>query len=259
MFFALSRAALTLSMIFFVGAWLTSDILKSKNPDAWNRQSRKRATLNDFRKFRLWKYVPALSFIVLFGAIWALSSSIQTTIDLARLHGRLMPSDDPTPSNSCQEVIKDDSFVAFLGDLVAVSQTLPATVLRINDKDALTLNRNEDGTMGLSLRIEDQDKKIIVLIENGEFKINPNNIFKMERPDYSTLKVIDQFGTIVLNVRYINKRAMWVDAKIAGVTLDGSHTLPWAICVGNPQGEAMYSVSISGNKIRERLRMYIPN
>ena len=101
-------------------------------------------------------------------------------------------------------------------------------------------------------------KKIIVLIENGEFTINPNNIFKTERPDYSTLKVIDQFGTIVLNMRYANKSAMVIDAKLAGVTLDGSHTLPWVPCVGNPQGEAMVSVNISGNQIRERLRMYFP-
>ena len=159
MFFALSRAALTLSVIFFVGAWITSDFLKSKNPNAWARQSRKRATLNDFRKFRLWEYVPSLLLIVMFGAIWALSSSIQMTVDLERLHGRLIPADDPTPSNSCREIIKNDSLVAFLGNIVAVSQSLPATVLRINDKNALTLNRNEDGTIGLSLRIEDENKK----------------------------------------------------------------------------------------------------
>jgi hypothetical protein len=129
--------------------------------------------------------------------------------------------------------------VAFLGPMVAVSQSLPATVLRINGVDALTLDKAEDGAIAPSLMVTSADNKVIAQMVDGEFKIDPNNSFDTKRPDYHSLKVVDQYGQNVLHMRYMNKNAIAIDAQLKGSPLYGSHTPASAVCVGNPDGTAM--------------------
>ncbi|MGC9995145.1 MAG: hypothetical protein ABSE79_07465 [Terriglobia bacterium] len=56
----------------------------------------------------------------------------------------------------------------------------------------------------LGVRIFGRDGRIVAEIRDNEFSSNPNNYFRKERPDKSTLIVYDQEDKKVLDVRFLN-------------------------------------------------------
>ncbi|MBU6481161.1 MAG: hypothetical protein KGS09_11525, partial [Nitrospirae bacterium] len=108
-----------------------------------------------------------------------------------------------------------------------------------------TMDKHQDGSLAMSVELRSNDGKIIVRVERGEFTINPNNYFKKYRKDRSSLEVIDQNGKSILNLRFFNPRAMWINASLPGVEFNGSLTSPTALCTGNPAGQPMLRLQIS--------------
>jgi hypothetical protein len=61
-----------------------------------------------------------------------------------------------------------------------------------------------DGSLGIIASFTSQDGRIIAAIKDNQWIVNPNNILNKENEDLSSLKVTDQTGETVLNVRYSN-------------------------------------------------------
>ena len=219
-----------------IGAWCASDILRKYHPGTWVGKKRKRATRNDWRKFSCLRWAGVLLFILPLAVIIYFGLSLQESIELERLHGKLFPANEDTPANECASLIEEDTLLLFLGKIVAIPPSLPSTILRIGKKDVMTLDRSEDGALVLSFDITSKDGKIVARFNRGEFTINPNNILRKHRSDRSSLTILDQNGAVVLEMKYLNKRAMWINAEFPGITFKGSNTAANAPCLGNPLG-----------------------
>lgn len=148
----------------------------------------------------------------------------QVTNNYARgpkLSGWLVPGSGATPktfsagrgAQPC--IIPDDHVAVFLGGSVDVEKEFPRTIIQVGSTPRLILERQKDGTLAVSMDIfdSDPDPRIIAKIVRNKFTINPNNYFTTEiSKDGSRLQVTDQRDIRVLDIRYINKRALSISA-----------------------------------------------
>lgn len=133
--------------------------------------------------------------------IWRYSGEEET-----EYHGLLQPADEPTPKNPCRE-IPQNSLAIILGNSAAYSSSPTHTVIMIKGETVLSFERAGE-EIAISARVFSKDRKIVAEIRENEFFINPNNYFRSERPDTHSLRVFDQEGRKVLDVRFINRRAI---------------------------------------------------
>jgi hypothetical protein len=82
----------------------------------------------------------------------------------------------------------------------------------VRKESVLSIGKSGSG-MTVSAKVFSRDGRIVAQIVDNGFFINPNNFFRRERPDKSTLVVYDQEGRQVLVVRYLNPSAV----KILGI------------------------------------------
>lgn len=83
----------------------------------------------------------------------------------------------------------------------------PRTVVAIQDVgSAITLDRANDGSIGVVMDIRSRDRRIIARLSPNGFVVNKNNFLEM-RKDRSSLIVVDEYGNEVLNARYLNPNA----------------------------------------------------
>ena len=224
--------------LWSLGLWLTCDFLHRKDPNSWTRSRKKRAIKRDWTVFRVWKFgVPGFIIAIFFMScffIWWVDeqkelASLQK--ELASLQGWLKPADDPIPPNPCGTLSKDDIAI-FLGPITAITNKFPHTVLEVKGQKRIVLDKKSDGSLAVSLDVLDQDGKVIASIEKGRFVVNRNNYLTIERIDRSSLRVVDQFKTEVLNIRYFNPQALWIDALLhypgsAPIIIRGSNFGPF--------------------------------
>jgi len=237
--FLLTCLFVGISTIWSIGSWLTSNLLRDLKPDSWIRQRKRRANANDWRKFYVYQWVVPTLFAVLGAGSIYFVNSMEYSQELSRLEGRLYPAGEAIPKHGCELPDKKDELVVFLGSAIAVAESLPATVIQINGFDVLKMDKSEDGSLAISLEVRGEDGNIIAKIDRGEFLVNKNNHLQMKRADRSSLKVIDQKGRTVLNMRYFNKHAMWIDANFGVYSAYGSRTPIGAPCTGNHDGGPM--------------------
>jgi hypothetical protein len=128
------------------------------------------------------------------------------------MSGVLIPGNAETPINQCTDAIPPESGVLFLGNSVYFTRQLSFSILEVRGKDFISIEKIGDGIY-LSADIFSSDKRIIAQIRRNQFDINPNNYFRLERPNTHSLAVYDQQAKIVLNVDYINYRAI----KLLGI------------------------------------------
>ncbi len=122
-------------------------------------------------------------------------------------YGVLWPADDPLPPKTCPENIPAGDLIAFLGNNTYYTNKFPHVAIKIKDENFLFIDKYRYG-ISITLKIFDRNRKIIAEIKNNKFYLNPNNIFKRERPDKHTLIVYDQKGEKVLYVRHLNQSAI---------------------------------------------------
>jgi hypothetical protein len=120
--------------------------------------------------------------------------------------GLLIPGNAATPVNPCRN-IPGDAMTLLLGRSASYTSTFPHTVVRIRGDDVLTVER-ERGQIAISAKVFSRDGRIIADIARNEFHINPNNYFRKERPNPRTLRVFDQENRKVLDVDFLNPRAI---------------------------------------------------
>jgi len=67
----------------------------------------------------------------------------------------------------------------------------------------LVINKEND-KMTITGKFFSRDGKIVAELKDNKFQVNPNNYFRIERPNYHTLIVFDQENNQTINIKYIN-------------------------------------------------------
>lgn len=115
----------------------------------------------------------------------------------------------------------------------ALITTFPHTVIEVeHDKvktPVLSLARSQSGVITVLLDMRSKDGRIIARMDKDGFVVNRNNFLEMKK-DKSSLKIIDEYGSEVLKVRYLNPSA---------ISVSGSH-------IGLPQGMTYFCSSGAG-------------
>jgi hypothetical protein len=133
-----------------------------------------------------------------------MEASVKELHEQQEFSGLLSPADDPTPDNACRNIRKSaDAMLILLGNSASLNPWFPHSVITAKGEDILTLNK-KDNEIAVSVKIFGRDGRIVAEIRDNEFSINPNNYFRKERPDKSTLIVYDQEDRKVLDVRFLN-------------------------------------------------------
>jgi hypothetical protein len=134
---------------------------------------------------------------------------------VTQLKGRLTPASDPTPPNMCAAPAKGEViiFIGSNGNTAKVHK-FPHVVLFLRSLGpVLSVDREKDESIDIIMDVRSTDGKIIARLNRDGFVVNQNNYLEMKRPDEHSLIVVDQYGTEVLNVRYLNRQAI----KLTGV------------------------------------------
>ncbi|WP_157096247.1 hypothetical protein [Methylosinus sp. R-45379] len=134
--------------------------------------------------------------------------------------GYLIPAQDDIPENPCGN-ITENSVVLLYGSSASIASKFPHSIARINGKSVAIFNMNENGNIYIDLDIESADGRKIVSIIKNSFSINTNNYYSIERPDRSTIIVFDRQKTRVLDVRYLNEKAI----RVLGTFRSDGHTI----------------------------------
>jgi hypothetical protein len=163
------------------------------------------------------------------------------------MFGVLIPANDPEPlGKPC--ALTDDELGIYIGNGFSVkAHRFPLSVVTIAERPVVVIDRNQDGSVNLSMDIRSEDGKIIARLSKNEFVVNQNNYLSMKRPDRSSLIIVDQYGNEVLRARYLNRRAFRVTGRLnsAGRTVDLSDSYIHNICfdiLHGPEGASAIGV-----------------
>ncbi len=125
----------------------------------------------------------------------------------SEVHGLLLPANEEAPGNNCPGV-PSNAVLLLLGKMPVYATSFPHRVISV-DKDEVLLSIDKKGKgIAVSARLFSDDGKIVAEIDRNEFFLNPSNYFRRDRPDKSSLIVYDLRGERVLDVRYLNERAV---------------------------------------------------
>jgi hypothetical protein len=138
---------------------------------------------------------------------------IKEAKELTSLHGVLIPADDPMPPSSCTQ-IPDNALLIYMGFATSWVTQFPHTIIEVDNTPRLVVDRGADKSISISLNILGSDNKIIVELNKNQFTVSPHNYFKMVRKDRSSLTVFDDYNKEVLIVRYLNPKAIWINAEL---------------------------------------------
>jgi hypothetical protein len=195
-----------------LGYWLTCDFLRSKNPQTWSKAKQKKATRKKRDLYYKWKYIISACIVIPFIFTYFFISWISLEKELSSRHGWVYPGNDKTPFNTCADQSKGEMIV-FLGKFAVLVDTFPKDVLIVNGKKSITVDKNPDGSMSISLDIFDDTGHIITRINKGEFDVI-NDVLRRERKDRHSLRIVSNKGIEVINMKYINKSALWLNMTL---------------------------------------------
>ncbi len=128
-----------------------------------------------------------------------------------KLTGLLMPANESDPTHGCNKKIPADAIKVYMGSNVAYADKREdLKILRLYGMDILSIKITPLGVY-LSAIIFREDGRIMAKIVNNQFLINPNNYFKLLRPDRHEITVYDKDETRVLFVRFLNEKSYYVE------------------------------------------------
>jgi hypothetical protein len=253
--FAFAYLCLAISMLWSIGSWLSSDTIEKRRPR--QRRATKRTpipppiTKADIRRYRIWRFGPVAGILFLFLCLFLWTRSLQVEKELASLGGWIYPANDPTPANPCSEsplIGKSGAFILLLGRLTSGVVEFPRTVLSVNGKSALVVDRRADGAIFVRADIIGPDGKLIVRLDDSGYTVNGNNVLTWSRSDRSSLQVTDQYGNKI-SARYLNRNAFKLSAVLqypGARPLTITEPDPNGMCVSSV-GSSDYSIVTSSN------------
>jgi len=121
--------------------------------------------------------------------------------------GELVPSNDPSPPLP-KDAPKGTITLMLGDDLRVLAAQSENYILSKKGGTAFLSIGIKDNAMRLSASVFDSDNQNIVRIINNEFQASPERAFNPKQPDKHSLVVRDSKGVEVLNVRFLNPKAM---------------------------------------------------
>ena len=103
--------------------------------------------------------------------------------------------------------IPQGAIAIFLGNSVAYTTSFPHTVIEVGGDPALVIDKTEAG-IAVFAKMFSEDGRIVAELKENQFHVNPNNYFRIERPNDHSLVVYDQRGRQALNVEFLNPFAI---------------------------------------------------
>jgi hypothetical protein len=212
--FALAYAFILICSVYSVGCWLTSDRLEQKQPRSSVLLLDGTSYVPSARNYRLWQILPSLLIVVFFSGCVYSVHHLQLARELEQSEDWLYPASDPEPTCSSQFPLPDNAIALYLGNsrLVAGKNISMWPVLIPQDRrigvPILVVEQDSRGGVALDIDVRGEDGRIVARISRNFFVLNRNNMLTKQRPDRSTLIVIDQSGNEVLNVRYLNRKSI---------------------------------------------------
>lgn len=205
-----------LAYLFFGGMWLyacgffiTSDWLRNVAREVQSAATEGRYTA--LMRFCLYITAPFLVMTSVLIACILFTHRAEQQHRLSTFSGVLAPADDQTIY--CKPIEGAQGIVVFGASAIQFAY-MPTTILRVGKEDMITMDPLEGGGISISVKIYSEDGRIVAKVLKNAFDVNRNNIFKEERPDDSTLIVIDQYDKRVLYIRFRNKQEIQFDARL---------------------------------------------
>lgn len=211
--FTAARIFSVITAVWACGAWFTSSYF---------------VVLDREDRLDYWRQLAPVALVAMF--ITGMFGYIHSR-ELQSLKGVLYPANDKTPLNPCHKMRPSESetyAVLILGSNAVPIKSFPHTVLEAFSRTrgrerVISIDRDESGRLYLMLDVKSADGKLVVRMNREGFAIGRNAIFEMQRPDRSTVSVIDAFGKHVLYCRYHNTGAISITGE---VSIPGSGTYP---------------------------------
>jgi hypothetical protein len=160
----------------------------------------------EFTKPILWRLVAGalVGAVLLSATIFAL---YWVGVRENRLSTKLVAGNQPTPLTRCY--IPNNAFAVFYGSNVSwTTRNDVQTIVKMAGDQMLAMSRSEDGRTGFitALKIFDDRGDIIARIDQDGRWVRSDTRYK--RPDPSTLIVYDHYDVEVLNIKFLNSKAL---------------------------------------------------
>lgn len=156
----------------------------------------------------MWKYIVSGLVSLLFAVSCYSIAWIDYRKELSSLHGWLIPDNKPTPiALTCK--IPVNGIAVFFGNNAAAYVTeFPHTVIQLENKQLLIINKH-DKRIIISGKFYSRDGKLVVeILPDNAYWVNPNDYFRIDRPDRHKLVVFDREGNQILNIEFINPQVI---------------------------------------------------
>lgn len=169
----------------------------------------------------------------------------------AEYSGTLIPANDPNPPDPPHCQVPPDVVRVFLGNSLGWAKGGIIRVVSLNGVEALTIIHTAAGIV-IEANVLSSDKRYVAMIENNQFRRNPNTSWYHKRPDSSTLAIYDDYKRELLYVRYANPNVVIVrgifhsiDGKPLIIGEDkiiySNGTTMERVCVGETMGSLIHS------------------
>jgi len=119
--------------------------------------------------------------------------------------GVLSPGTRQLPKGRVQ--LPEGAMAIFLGNSIAYTTSFPHTVIEVGGDPVLVIDKTEAGIV-IFAKMFSEDGRIVAELKQNHFHVNPNNYFRIERPNDHSLIVYDQRGQQALNVEFLNRFAI---------------------------------------------------
>jgi len=220
--FTYGLIVIILAGLWSVAFWLESDLVKKKKPTRKPRprknEDQEATSQAKFRglllKYRCWQTGGVITIAILCFVAISFTNGKAKEHELQKLGGILYPSDKPTPMISCLESPRPEATNVFFDNSVSVISKFPHTIISVNQSPRLAIDKRPDGSIGIRAHLVSSDGRVIAEIQDDKFIVNPNNYLEMKRSDKSNLLVRDQYGFTVLDVTYLNPKAVMVSSLV---------------------------------------------
>ena len=126
-----------------------------------------------------------------------------------RWSGPLIAADDPMPQIPCGAPPRDGILMIFGPTAVVARGNGPFTPIQVGTCPALTFKRTPDG-LTIDAFGYDSDGNVVYRIAQNRLEMLVRGFLKTERPDKSTLRIVDDVQRETLLVRYANRNAVTV-------------------------------------------------
>jgi hypothetical protein len=147
--------------------------------------------------------------VILSGAVWVFAPTEKSIpISDEPAYGALIAAADPTPPNACDSHanrIPPDTIKVLLGDNVfGISNYGRYSILRIDDCEAVSLERTRNGIFFNAQLQDDDDNQVVRIVKNKIEALSGSNYHSAQSTDRASITVMNKNGIELFYARFLN-------------------------------------------------------